>query len=44
MKILFQTLLVECFHNNQAFIKEFPDGKIAPILERIPCYECGDIV
>ena len=30
MKILFPTLLAECFHNNQAFIKELPDGKITP--------------
>jgi hypothetical protein len=33
-----KTLLRETFPNNQEFIKGLPDGQVAAILDRLPCY------
>ncbi|XP_022093701.1 uncharacterized protein LOC110980929 [Acanthaster planci] len=37
-------LLSECFKSNQQWIKGLPDSKIKPILEKIPCYEDGQMI
>ncbi|KAL5016716.1 hypothetical protein ScPMuIL_006305 [Solemya velum] len=33
-----KALLRETFTNNQAFIKGLPDGQVASVLEKLPCY------